>query len=233
MDKKQMKEIENLQKLKENGALTDEEFQEEKKKILNSDKKKNDKCVENFQKTNNKKILIIIGIAILVIIIVTAITLVLKNKSNNNLNSNTSASSNVENDKKTKSDSSNLQAGNIDNISFGNYNSNNPKFNETQKNIIEYFNNNYMQFSSADAQKYPQMFKGAKVCTYVRVVKVLQSTDDEYEFVAADLSTVGWKEYYETVDKIPNGNIICIKGKQLNERLTGGEKIYVYGTYQM
>ena len=50
MDKKQMKEIENLQKLKESGALTEEEFKNEKNKILSPAEKKNEKIKDGFQR---------------------------------------------------------------------------------------------------------------------------------------------------------------------------------------
>lgn len=228
MTKKQIKEIENLQKLKESGALTEDEFKVEKEKILNSNVTTN----KNSDNSKIKKTFIILGIVVLVIIGV-VIFFVIKNKSNNSIEtvSSSTKTTSSEIDNQVSTDSSNIQAGHVGNISFGNYNSDDEHFNETQKNIIEYFNNNYMQFSSKDSQKYPQMYKGAKVCTYVRVVKVLNSTDEEYEVATADLSQDGWKAYYESVDEIPTGNIICIKGKQLNERLMGGEKIYVYGTY--
>lgn len=226
MNKKQMKQIEKLQKLKESGALTEDEFKVEKEKILNSTVTTN----KNSHKASIKKIGIILGIVVLVIVIGVVIFFVIKNKNNTEPTSSETNSSKIDNQVSIDS-SSNIQAGHIGNMSFGNYNSDDENFDETQKNLIEYFNNNYMHFSVKDAQKYPQMYKGAKVCTYVRVVKVLNSTDEEYEVVAADLSQDGWKAYYDSVEQIPNGNIICIKGKQLNERLMGGEKIYVYGTY--
>ncbi len=226
MNKKQMKEIEKLQKLKESGALTDDEFKVEKEKILNSNVTTN----KNSDNSTIKKTCIILGIIVLVVIIGVVIFFVIKNKNNTEPTSSETNSSEIANQASVDS-SSNIQAGHISNISFGNYNSDDENFDETQKNIIEYFNNNYMGFSAKDAQKYPQMFEGAKVCTYVRVVKVLNSTDEEFEVVAADLSQDGWRAYYDSVDQIPTGNIICIKGKQLNERLMGGEKINVYGTY--
>lgn len=227
MNKKQIKEIEKLQKLKESGALTDDEFKVEKEKILNSNVTTN-KISDN---STIKKTYIIIGIIVLVAIIGVVIFFVIKNRYNNTEPTSSETNrSEIDNQVSTDS-SSNIQAGHIDNISFGNYNSDDENFDEIQKNIIEYFNNNYMNFSAKDAQKYPQMYEGAKVCTYVRVVKVLNSTDEEFEVVAADLSQDAWKAYYDSVDQIPTGNIICIKGKQLNERLMGGEKINVYGTY--
>lgn len=226
MNKKQMKEIENLQKLKESGALTEDEFKVEKDKILNA----NTTINQNLCNVKNKAPFIILGIVALVIIGI-IVFLLIKNKSIEPALSLTKEPSSGNDNQVSIDSSSNIQAGHISNISFGNYNSNDENFNETQKNIIAYFNNNYMHFSSRDSQKYPQMYKGAKVCTYVRVVKVLKSTDEEYEVVAADLSQDGWKAFYTSVDEIPTGNIICIKGKQLDERLLGGEKIYVYGTY--
>lgn len=209
-----LEELDRLQKLKESGTLTVEEFEKEKAKILN-------------KKGNRKKIAIIVMAILVAIFIIIGVILGIRINSGRNINEQISTNSND-----IKETSSNIQAGYVDNISFGNYNSSDKNFSETQKRIIDYYNNNYMQFSSSISQKYPQMFKGAKVCTYVRVVKVLNSTDSEFEIIAADLSTDGWKAHYETIDQIPNGNIMYIKGKQLNERLTGGEKIYVYGKYE-
>lgn len=49
------KNLERLQKLKESGALTEDEFQREKEKILNKDNANNIKTNKNISKTDNEK----------------------------------------------------------------------------------------------------------------------------------------------------------------------------------
>lgn len=213
MNKKQMKLIEKIQKLKERGALTNEEFNKEKEKIL-----------KNNNNVNNNKLVIIIAFLIILLLISIVYMVVGNSKKFSN-------KGNKQKELESSNSSSNIQMGQLKNISFGNYNSENEEFNEIQKDIIDYYNNDYMPFSSFMAERYPQMFKGAKVTTYVRVVKVLKSTDEEFEVICADLSNDGWKAYYESVEQIPSGNIIEVKGKQLNKRLMHGDKVMIYGKY--
>ena len=131
MNKKQMKQIEKLQKLKESGALTEDEFKVEKEKILNSTVTTN----KNSHKASIKKIGIILGIVVLVIVIGVVIFFVIKNKNNTEPTSSETNSSKIDNQVSIDS-SSNIQAGHIGNMSFGNYNSDDENFDETQKNLI-------------------------------------------------------------------------------------------------
>ena len=229
MDKKQMKEIENLQKLKESGALTEEEFKNEKNKILSPAEKKNEKIKDGFQKKKINKTLIIVEIIALLIIIAIVVFFIGKTKSTNNLEINSTESSVKKIKDKEKGE---LSSVNKDNISFSNYDPDDPNFDDTQKNIIKYFNiKNYIWFYSLEAQKYPQIFKEKKIWTNASVIKVINSTDEEYEVIASNsFDELGEVNSYKSLDEVPAGCILDIKGKQLNERLTPGELVDVYGT---
>ena len=90
-----------------------------------------------------------------------------------------------------KQESGNIQVNGTETVSFGNMNVEDEKFNEIQKEIIDYFDNDYIQFSARYSQRYPQVFQNAKVTTIVTVEKVLKSTDDEYEVLAKENTITG------------------------------------------
>lgn len=118
----------------------------------------------------------------------------------------------------------NSQVGQLSEKSFNNMKSNNEGLDETQKEIIEYFDNDYFEIYSTEAlEKYPQVFKGAKLkITPLVVKKIIKSTDEEYEVLVS-----GGYSLEQSTDKIE----YALKGKQLDERLIEGECIQVYGRY--
>ena len=120
----------------------------------------------------------------------------------------------------------NSQLGQLSEKSFNNMKSNNEDLEDIQKEIIEYFDNDYFEINSAEAlKKYPQVFKETKITiSQAEVEKIIKSTDEEYE--ALIVGGFG----YEIATKPENTKYI-IKGKQLEERLIEGENIQIYGRY--
>ena len=130
-----------------------------------------------------------------------------------------------------KQESGNIQVNGTETVSFGNMNVEDEKFNEIQKEIIDYFDNDYIQFSARYSQRYPQVFQNAKVTTIVTVEKVLKSTDDEYEVLAKE-NTITGSDSIADINKTKDEQLLLISGKQLNKRLAAGDYIYVYGRYE-
>ena len=158
-----IEKIEKLQKLKESGAITEQEFNAEKEKLINN------------KRTNNKKIKVIIAIMVLVILIAGGIFATYyfnNNSTETSTNENNATETTEEGFEQT---SANVYANGTDNVSFANMNSDDENYNSTQQEILKYFDNNYFAYNSSLAQKYPQIFKEAKVQLDCTVVKVLSS----------------------------------------------------------
>lgn len=118
----------------------------------------------------------------------------------------------------------NSQVGQLSLKSFNNMKSNNEELGEEEKEILEYFDNDYFEIYSKEAlSKYPQVFKGAKLKISPLVVKkIIKSTDKEYEVLVS-----GGYTMEQSTEKIE----YALKGTQLDERLIEGECIQVYGKY--
>ena len=170
-----LEKLEKLQKLKESGAITDEEFKIEKEKLLNNTGNNNKKLIG--------KITVVLINVIAIALIITMIVL------NNKKDDSVSKQDTTENKEQvTTSTSANIMANSTDNVSFKNMNSDDKQLTDVQKDIINYFDNNYFWFLSAEsAQKYPKVFEGAKVRTGAQVLKVLESTDEKFEALAVNL----------------------------------------------
>lgn len=223
MDK--FEKLEKLEKLKLSGSLTDEEFNVEKEKILKSQ-----------DKTGNK-INLIIGISVIIaIVLLGLVAYFLINNSKNRIlenNQNISNSEESNNSKTFEQTSANIQEGKLDKVSFMNMDSNDTNLDEIQRNIVSYFDNDYFWVNMKYTQKYPQIFRDAKLAMSVAVVKVLQSTDEQFEVLAVDLGFSGYN-YWEgyKIDDIPEEQLIVVSGSQLNERLATGDVFYLYGKYK-
>ena len=168
-------------------------------------------------KKNNKvvKVIILIVIIIVCIGIGIGISYFFLNKQNKNKQENSESNEDV---------ILNSQVGKLSEKSFSNMKSNNEELGETQKEILEYFDNDYFEINSSEAlQKYPQVFKGAKLyISPVVVRKIIKSTDEEYEvLVSSGYTLEGASEEIE----------YALKGTQLEERLIEGDSIEVYGKY--
>lgn len=169
------------------------------------------------EKKNNKvvKVIILIVIIIACIGIGIGISYFLINKQNENKQGNSESNEDV---------ILNSQVGKLSEKSFNNMKSNNEKLEETQKEILEYYDNDYFEIYSTEAlQKYPQVFKGAKLkITPLVVKKIIKSTDEEYEVLVS-----GGYTMEQSTEEIE----YALKGTQLDERLIEGECIQVYGKY--
>ena len=213
-----LEKIEQLQKLKENGSITDEEFNKEKEKLLSKGK---------------NKTVIAFAILISIAIIVAICFYVFSNTNKKDVNNKEEISKNNTNAEELVETSSNIQANGTDNISFEHINSDDDNLTEIQSDIVSYFDNDYFMFFSKYAQKYPQIFQNAKVKNSAAVVKVLKSTNDEFEVLACDCGKSGYN-YYENsnIEDIPAESLLVISGKQLNERLLTGDRFWLYGRYK-
>ena len=168
-------------------------------------------------KKNNKvvKVIILIVIIIVCIGIGIGISYFFINRQNENKQENSESNEDV---------ILNSQVGKLSEKSFNNMKSNNEKLEETQKEILEYYDNDYFEIYSTEAlQKYPQVFKGAKLkITPLVVKKIIKSTDEEYEVLVS-----GGYTMEQSTEEIE----YALKGTQLEERLIEGECIQVYGKY--
>lgn len=215
-----IEKLEKLQKLKESGAITEQEFNAEKEKLMNS------------KNTNNKKMNVIIVIIVLVILIAAGIFAVYY--FNNNSKETNSNKSNITDEREGEGfeqESANMYANGTDNVSFANMNSDDENFDNTQQEILKYFDNNYFTYYSSLAQKYPQIFKEAKVQLNCTVVKVLSSTDDEFSVVVTNYFMDQGAAISENLDELNENSLLILKGKQLSKRLVKGDWINVYGRY--
>ena len=212
-----IEKIEKLQKLKESGAITEQEFNAEKEKLMNNKGK------------NNKKIRVIIAIIVLIVLIAGGIFAIYYfNNNSTEINSNESNESEGEG---FNQESANMYANGTDNVSFANMNSDDENFDSTQQEILKYFDNNYFTYYSSLAQKYPQIFKEAKVQLNCTVVKVLSSTDDEFSVVVTNYFMDQGAAISENLDELNENSLLILKGKQLSKRLVKGDWINVYGRY--
>ncbi len=185
-------------------------------------KDENEEIKEVSKKTFKKKVIMISIIAIICIIAIIVTVYIVNNIWNStNVDIEKSNSEEVNGFKQTTA-----------NVSFANMNIDDENLDEVQKDIINYFDDNYFEFSSKDAQKYPQVFQGAKVCIPVAVIKVLKSTNDEFEVLAVDCGITMYNYYEDTkIEDIPVERLLVISGKQLNERLSKNDMLYVLGRY--
>lgn len=223
--------IEQLQKLKEKGVLTDEEFKTEKEKLLN-EKSKN----------GNKTITIVLLIVLLACIGVGAFKFSTKNETTETGSNKTKQLD----ENKAKQTSSNIKVNGKSNVSFNNMSADDEKLNEIQKDIVDYFDYNYFSFYSKDLQRYPQIFNNSKIQTIGVVVKVLESSNDEFKVVVAQgggKTMSGRSEndspriYDEglgskSLEEIDTDILFVLKGNQLNERMLKGDVIQMYGRYE-
>lgn len=149
---------------------------------------------EDVKKTTivlNKKVIISAGVIISAILIIFTLCL---NKDLFNTNEDTS---------KVVQTSANIQTNGVNKVSFNSMNADDEKLNEIQKEIINYFDNDYIFADTYDIQMYPQVFKNAKIYTAGGIVKILKSEDDEFEvLVFNDISGNGQSSGYDNLVRI-------------------------------
>lgn len=213
-----LEKLEQLQKLKERGSLTEEEFKQEKEKLLSKE-----------NKNNNKTIVIVLLVVLLACIGIGAFYFVTKNETTKTGSNETKQ----QDENGFKQTSANIQANGTNNLSFNNMSADDEKYTDVQQEILKYFDNDYFSFFNADVQRYPQIFKGAKIRTNAVIVKVIKSTDEEYQALAVDVGE-GWADYgygEMEINQLPQNQLFVINGKQLSKRLIKGDFVGVYGRY--
>ncbi len=128
--------------------------------------------------------------------------------------------------------SANVQANGVQKLSFNNMSGDTEGLEQVQKDLINYFDNDYFEYYGKSAQKYPQVFKGAKVVTDGVVVKVLKSTDEDFEVVIAQGSSYSYNNIdLEEIEKTTPEALFILKGKQQNARLTKEDEVTICGRY--
>lgn len=213
-----LEKLEKLQKLKESGTITEQEFNAEKEKLMSN---KNE---------GNRKVKVVIAIIVIVVLIAGGI-FALYYFNNNSTETSSNENNATETEEGFEQASANVYSNGTDNVSFANMNSDDKNFNNTQQEILKYFDNNYFTYYSALAQKYPQIFKEAKVQLDCTVVKVLSSTNDEFSVVVTNYFMDQGAAISENLDELNENSLLIIKGKQLSKRLVKGDWITVYGRY--
>ena len=214
--------VENDIETKKKNNVADEKFEIENKKILG-----NEQTDAYNKKLLGKIALILVNVIAIVLVVVMFILYFNKNNQIENQDANiesteTSKTANIEKtDEKSKNEvkqaSTNAYLGNT---SFSNMNSNSEELTDIQKEVVHYFDNNYFWFNSKLAQKYPQVYKGAKIVTAAAVVKVLKSDDTEFEAVLVDCGSAGYNYYEDSkIEDIPETQLLVVKGKQMDNGL--------------
>ena len=214
-----LEKLEKLQKLKENGTITEQEFNTEKEKLMSN------------KNINNKRVKVIIAVIIILVLIIGGAFAVYYFTNNKSTETSSNESGTAETEEGFEQTSANVYANGTDNVSFANMNSDDENYNGTQQEILKYFDNNYFAYYSSLAQKYPQIFKEAKVQFNCTVVKVLNSTDDEFSVVVTDYFMDQGAAISENLDELNENSLLILKGKQLSKRLVKGDWITVYGRY--
>ena len=139
-------------------------------------------------------------------------------------------------DKGFEQASANASANGTNSVSFKNMRADDEGLNEVQKDIINYFDNDYFSnFNVETSQRYPQIFEGAKITDTIAVLKIIKSDNDGFKILVnqADGGEAMENPYAETpMNEIPETAMYIIEGKQLDERLIQGDIATIYGRYQ-
>ena len=238
--------VQNDTELKKKDRVKDEKLKIEKKKIMN------DEQTDIYNKKLLGKIALISVNVIAIVLVIVMLVLYFKKKetieNNQNMSTQEQLNENISKTEQSQNDNTQEQNNNNDNsnnsnfektgtnvylgdISFENMSSDDDNYNDTQKEIIKYFDNGYFLFNIESSKRYPQVFKGAKVYGGAVVKKILKSTDKEFEALAIfeyEDFGAGPEEILKTDDK---SKYLVIKGKQLDERLLEGDIFIWYGRY--
>lgn len=185
------------------------------------------KTEENKKNVKKPKTKIILIIAVIVILLIAIILCIFYQKN---------ISSKQENENTSILGTSNIQANGVSNVSFKNMNADDDNLDDNQKAILDYFDNDYFElyYDINNIQKYPQIFNNAKVSTIGGVVKVLKSTEDEFEVLMFDDGSGYYYGPYPTGEHTlteSNSGLYILKGEQLNERLIEKDFIQIRGRY--
>ena len=135
----------------------------------------------------------------------------------------------------TETKKEDIKANDIKNISFANMNADDENLDKNQQEIVNYFDNDYLWANVANLQKYPQIFKNTKIRTIAGVVKILKSTENEFEALMYEDEFGYWfgpntTGQFSLAEAAPN-TLFILKGEQLNERLTAYDYIEIRGRH--
>ena len=162
---------------------------------------------DSVRKITLKQLLIFIPIIVLIIGI--AIITISKNNTN-------------EDTTKVEQVSANIQSKGANNISFENMKNQKDEYTEEQKIILDYFDNDYFElyYNFEELQRYPEVFKNAKVAFNMFVKKVLKSDSNEFIVVGYMADLIYEADNTETeLEKLDSSRLIVVKGTQLSKRL--------------
>lgn len=174
---------------------------------------------DSVRKITLKQLLIFIPIIVLIIGI--AIITISKNNTN-------------EDTTKVEQVSANIQSKGANNISFENMKNQKDEYTEEQKIILDYFDNDYFElyYNFEELQRYPEVFKNAKVAFNMFVKKVLKSDSNEFIVVGYMADLIYEADNTETeLEKLDSSRLIVVKGTQLSKRLIEGDGVTIYGKY--
>lgn len=205
-----------------------------------------------MEKEKKKVNIVFIVIAILLIVLIAVGVLILLKMNNGETKetaANSSTASKADNETLKETENNTVQNPNSTaendmdlGLKFTKIDSNSTNLTEEQKNIIEYFDYDYLDATNYEfLQRYPQVFKGTQVFTSGKVEKIINSNNDAYEILfwigdsqekyeywqwRSGLDT-NYEEYIEKNKK----NYIVIKGTQTETRLIEGDFVSIRGRY--
>lgn len=191
---------------------------------LNDETKSDNK--DNKEKKGKRKIIITAIIILVVIIIVLAYILI-----TNSINKNNSESQ----DDGFKQIGSN--GSQITNLSFSSMKSENEELalTDEQRTVLDYFDNDYFEYGTdydcEDLQRYPTVFENSKISTQVGIIKVIKSTDEEFEALVQLGAGEGPIPTMQEVEDGTYKEVAVLKCNQLEDRLIEGELATFYGRY--
>ncbi len=198
----------------EKDKSTNEKFNMQQKETDNSIKG------EKKKKKKSKNIIILTIIFVILCVIAFAVFYFMKDKNGSGNDS-----------EDIKQIGSSGQVAVAPELSFANMKIDNSDLNldDTQREILKYFDNDYFYISTfnyEDLQRYPDVYKGAQVNTDCIILKVLKSTDEEFEALATFYDGFG-----EPPTLADSTELFVFKSEQLNERLIETDNISLYGRY--
>ncbi len=97
------------------------------------------------------------------------------------------------------------------------------ELNDTEKLLIQYFDDDYIDVDYKALQRYPQIYENTQIEFIAKVKKIIESNNDEY----TALCIYGW--YSSADDGLTD--YVVIKGKQQETRIIENDYIKVYGKY--
>lgn len=176
---------------------------------------------DSVRKITLKQLLIYITIAIFIIAVI-IITLLNSKKLISN-----------DNDKKIEQVSANIQVYGNSSISFENMKNQKNEYTEEQEAILDYFDDDYFElyYSCEELQRYPSVFKDAKITFRISIKNVIKSDSDEFIVIGYLCDFIYGDTDLLPLEQCEQSKLIVVKGKQLSKRLMENDEITIYGKY--